>query len=67
MRKKEEIIQTEAYIRLGDKLVNIESMTPEERTIWDTKRKVLYLNELFAGKLRFTEIELPAKGKGEKT
>jgi hypothetical protein len=64
MRKKEEIIQTEAYIRLGDKLVNIESMTPEERTIWDTKRKVLYLNEYLPGNCASQKSNYLPKGRG---
>lgn len=52
MRKQREI-KTVAYVHVGDQLVNVDDLDPEQKARLATKLKTTYLNELFRGKAVF--------------
>jgi hypothetical protein len=60
MPRKEIEIKTRSFVHVGDKLVNTQDLTPEQKKKLATWIKVTYLNALFAGKAKFWAV-----GEGE--
>ncbi len=54
MAKKREI-KTVSFVHIGDKLVNTDDLSDEQRRRLATWLKKTYLNTLFQGKARFFE------------
>lgn len=46
-------IRTVSYVHVGDRLVNTDELSPEQRAELATWLKCTYLNELYRGKAEF--------------
>lgn len=53
MPKKFEIT-VRSWVHKGDKLVSVDTLSPEERVELATQLKVNFLNSIYAGKVTFT-------------
>lgn len=56
MAKPQEI-RTRALVRVGERLVDVETLTPEQRRTLATALKTRYLGELFCGEAVFEPAE----------
>lgn len=57
-RRQREPLRVEAYITVGGKLTNVDTLTENQRERLGTWLKATYLNELFSGQAQFT----PSRG-----
>lgn len=55
MKKQQQKIRVEAFCHVGDKLVNVDDLTQEQKVRLATELKKRYLNELFRGRAVFYE------------
>lgn len=53
MARKQPKIRVEAYVHVGDKLVNVDDLDQERRAILARKLTVTMLNAAYKGKARF--------------
>lgn len=53
-RKEREPIRVEAFVKIGDEEVNIDTLTPEMRKEVGTQLALRYFNELWRGQAVFT-------------
>lgn len=58
---KSQEIKTEAYVHMGDKLVNTQELSAAQKTQLGTWLKTTYLNTLFQGQATFTPAETDRK------
>lgn len=54
---KRQEIKTYSQVRVGDKLVRTEDLTPEQRVQLGTWLKTTYLNQLYQGEVVFHPLE----------
>lgn len=57
MKRNREPIRVEAYVRVGDREVNVDKLTQEQKVRLATWLKKTYLNELFRGQVTFYEAD----------
>ena len=54
-KRNREPIRVEAYVTVGDREVNVDDLTAEQKARLSSWLRVTYLNELFRGKAVFYE------------
>ena len=59
-------IKVEAYVHVGDKLVNVDELPPDLKVRFATELSITYLNELYKGKAKFFVAGEKPDSDGEK-
>lgn len=59
MARKQESIRTQAFVHVGERLVNVDDLTPEQREYLGAVLRVTMLNAVYDGKATFRAENLP--------